>query len=356
MNKDILIKYLNNTCSDEEFEELVVWVKKNTQNKEGRKWSFDHWKIFEPELKKRDKRKYSALLDKIHHEINLRQRESEDSKVITFSKVARWLSQAAAILFIPLLGIIFYLLSNNNFQTDKYADLTDKVDSLEVISPIGSRTVVQLSDGTEVTLNFGSTIKYPRTFSGDTREITLSGEGYFNVAHNPEQPFIVKTGKLNVKALGTEFNVQAYPGDEVISTTLVKGKVMIEKILSSNKTKSLGTMVPGQHVAYNLNSGIIKSGKEDIYKYIAWKEGKLVFDNEPISSVAQKLSRKFNVDIDIADDVRYLSYTVTFDDDPLFLILDLMTEITPVTYTRFPRKKLDDGAFSKQKIRIEKRK
>jgi transmembrane sensor len=89
--------------------------------------------------------------------------------------------------------------------------------------------VVQLSDGTDVNLNYGSKIKYPRNFTGSTREIMLTGEGYFNVVHNPDQPFIVKTGKLNIIALGTEFNVQSYPDSPVISTTLVNGKVAIEK-------------------------------------------------------------------------------------------------------------------------------
>jgi len=352
MNKDILIKYLNNTCSDEEFEELIKWVEKNGQNKDGRSWSFDHWEKFEPELKKEDKKKYSALLDKIHHEINLRHRESEDCKTITLSEVTKWLSRAAAILFIPLLGVVFYLLSNNKVQIDEYADLT--VDSLEVIAPIGSRTVVQLSDGTEVNLNYGSTIKYPRKFSGNTREITLSGEGYFDVSHNPVQPFIVKTGRLNIKALGTEFNVRSYPCDDIVYTTLVEGKVLIEETLSSNKTKSLGTMVPGQHVAYNLNSGKITSLKGNIYKYIAWKEGKLVFDNESITEVAETLERMFNVEITVADDAKYLTYTVTFFNDPLYLILDLMTETTPITYEVLPRKRQPDGTFSKQQIRIEK--
>ncbi len=354
MNKEILLKYLNNNCSDLEFEELANWVNQNIQNKEGKSWSLDQWLMFEPELKMKDEKKYSALLDKIHHEINLKQREKEKSKVITLSNITKWLSRAAAVLFIPLLGIVFYLLSNNNIQTDKFADLT--VDSLEVISPIGSRTVVQLSDGTEVYLNYGSKIKYPRNFTGNTRSITLTGEGYFNVAHNPDKPFIVKTGKLNVKALGTEFNVRAYPDLDVISTTLVEGKVVIEKNLAGEKTEQIGTMVPGQHVAYNLNSGEIASGKGSSKKYIAWKDGKMVFDNTPITEVTHELSRKYNVDIEVEHDLKYLTYTVTFVDDPLFLILDLMKETTPITYKRLPREKLPDGSFSKQKIRIQKRK
>ena len=354
MNKELLIKYLNNNCSDKEFEEFAEWVKENSPSKKGKDWSFDQWKSLESELKEKDKEKYSLLLDKIHHKINLNQKESKGRNIKILSIAAKWLSRAAAMLFIPLLGVVFYLLSNNNFQTEKLTDLT--VDSLEVIAPTGSRTVLQLSDGTEVHLNYGSRIKYPRNFTGSTREITLVGEGYFDVAHNPDKPFIVKTGKLQVKALGTEFNVEAYPNDDLISTTLVDGKVVIDKILQNGKINRIGAMEPDQYVEYNKKSETIFSSKGNIEKYIAWKNGKMIFDNEPITNVARELGRKFNVDIEVADDIKNLTYTVTFADDPLFLILDLMTETTPVTYKRFPREKLADGTFSKQKIKIEKRK
>lgn len=355
MNKDILIKYLNSNCTDKEFEELASWLENEAATDVGKYWSYDYWKIFEADLKKKDEKKYSALLDKIHHEINLKHRKDADTKVINFSKIAKWLSRAAAILFIPLLGIVFYLLSNSNLQMNKFTDLSLAVDSLEVIAPPGSRTVVQLSDGTEVNLNYGSKIKYPQYFTGDTREITLSGEAYFDVAHNAEKPFIVKTGKLNIKALGTEFNVNAYPNDDIIATTLVEGKVIIEKILPDKKIEQIGAMIPDQHLTYHSKTSKISSNQVNVENYIAWKEGKLVFDNTPILGVTEKLSRMFNVEFHVADDVKDLTYTVTFADDPLFLILDLMTETTPITYKRIPQKKLDDGTFSKQIIKIERR-
>jgi transmembrane sensor len=122
MNKEILIKYLNNNCSDDEFKELSNWLEKEAATDVGKYWSYDYWKIFEPDLKKKDEKKYSALLDKIHHEINLKHRKNSDNKVINFSKIAKWLSRAAAILFIPLLGIVCYLLSNNNVQMYKFTE------------------------------------------------------------------------------------------------------------------------------------------------------------------------------------------------------------------------------------------
>lgn len=352
MNKELLIKYLNNNCTDKEFEELVEWIKKKAENKESKSWGLDDWKSFEPDLKNKDNKKYSALLDKIHHEINLKNQRK--TKVITMRKVTSWLSRAAAILFIPLLGVVFYLLTNNNIQSNKYTGLT--VDSLEIIAPVGSRTVVQLTDGSKVHLNYGSKIKYPQFFLGDTREIILEGEGYFEVAHNPDKPFIVKTRTLNVKAIGTAFNVLAYSDEDVVETTLVNGKVLLEQNEPNGETKEIGCMEPEQHVAYNLKSGKIHSTKGNITKYIAWKDGKLVFDNEPITGVAKKLSRMFNVDIEVADNIKDYTYTVTLVNDPLLLILDLMTEVTNVSYKTFPRKKLADGTFSKQRIRIEKRK
>ena len=239
-------------------------------------------------------------------------------------------------------------------ESEKYA--SQVVDSLEIVAPVGSRTVVHLSDGSEIHLNFGSKLKYPQKFVGDTREVILSGEGYFNVAHNPEKPFIVKTANLNIKALGTKFNVFAYPGDEVIATTLVEGKVVIEKATSDGKEKLIGAMVPGQHVSYNINSGKIHSENGKVEKYIAWKDGMLVFDNEPIDQVAQRLSRMFNVEIQVDDKLDKYKYTVTFVDEPLFQILDLLTVATPINYRALPRKKNPDGTFSKQKIIIERKK
>lgn len=351
MKEEILKKYLNNSCTDREFDVFAEWIKKEVAINEGKKWVLDDWKLFKHDLKNIDQAKYNALLNKIHHEINLK--EHRKSRGVTIAKVTSWLSRAAAILFLPLLGVMLYMYSNNNFKADDYTDLA--VDSLEIIAPIGSRTVLQLSDGTEVHLNYGSKIEYPRNFSGDTREITLTGEGYFKVAHNQNKSFIVRTEQIDVKALGTEFNVCAYPNDDFVATTLVNGKVVIDKILTENKTKKMLVMVPEEHLAYNLKSGKVTRTKGGIDKYIAWKDGKLVFDNEPITRIAEKLSRMYNVDIEVADNIKDYTYTVTLVNDPLLLILDLMTEVTDITYKAFPREKLADGTFSKQKIRIEKR-
>jgi ferric-dicitrate binding protein FerR (iron transport regulator) len=253
-----------------------------------------------------------------------------------------------------VLSVLFYTLSENRNLSDQYTKRA--VDSLEVIAPMGSRTIVQLSDGSVVHLNYGSKIKYPQFFSGDARKVILTGEGFFNVAHNPEKPFIVKAGNLNIKAVGTTFNVLAYLDDEVIETTLIDGKVILEQTNSTEKNKTIGTMIPGQHVEYNTQSGDISSTEGKVEKYISWTNGKLIFDDTPILKVTERLSRMFNVDFEIKEELKGYIYTVTLEDESIAQILDLMTIATPVVYEMLPRKKLPDGTFSKQKIILEKRK
>jgi len=265
-----------------------------------------------------------------------------------------WVTRAAAILLIPVLGFLFFTLSDRKSAPAHYTDMT--VDSLEIVAPVGSQTFVEFSDGTEVYLNHGSKIKYPHKFTGDTREVVLSGEGYFIVAHKPENPFIVKTRNMNVKALGTTFNVFAYPDEKIVATTLIDGKVVLEQETVSRDIKSMGTMVPGQHVSYDKVTGEIFSTKGDIEKYISWKDGKLVFKRDNIVQILNRLSRWYSVDIEIKDDeVKEYTYTATFIDESLSHILDLLKDAAPIDYEILPGKRLPDGTFSRQKVIIEKR-
>lgn len=353
MTKDLLIRFLNNNCTEAELYEVLQWCETSALTEDGKKLGLDDWENYRGEGSFGNDEKFTALFDKIQKEIDDQEHHKGQNKTRVLPIMKKWLTQAAAILLIPVLGFLFYTLSNQKIESAKYANFA--VDSLEVFAPIGSRTIVELSDGSKVHLNYGSKLKYPYYFSGETREVVLIGEGYFDVAHNPEQPFVVKAGSLNIKALGTEFNVLAYAGQDKIETTLVNGKVALESVQANGKSKNIGIMVPGQHVDYNIESGGMTSSQGNIEKYIAWKDGRLVFVDTPIVQVAEKLSRMFNVDIQVADDVKDHIYTVTFVDEPLFQILDLMTLATPVSYKGLPRKKLSDGSFSKQKFIIEKK-
>ena len=352
----MLRKYLDNRCSESELGEVLRWLNTDAINEEIKTWILEDWNSWQEPVGLGEDEEFTVLFDKIQERIgsNNRNNMTKEGKALTLPVVVTWLTRVAAILLLPVLTFLFYTLSEKNNLSNKYSKLV--VDSLEVIAPLGSRTVVQLSDGSEVHLNYGSKIKYPQFFSGGTREVALTGEGFFKVAHNPEKPFVVKAGNLNIKAVGTIFNVLAYPGDDAIETTLVEGKVVLEQNSQIGKDKTIGTMVPGQHVAYSLLNGNFSSTKGRVEKYFSWINGKLIFEDTPILQVTERLSRMFNVDFQVKDEIKDYTYTVTLEDESLSQILDLMTIATPVVRKALPRKKLPDGTYSKLKIILEKRK
>ena len=243
MTKELLEKYLKNRCTSKEVEEVIEWMKQQTFYSESKELGRIDWKNYTDEDGLVSDEKLDSLLDKIHHKLNI-----EEPRVIQMksNRLVRWTTKAAAILIIPVLAFLFYTISENDKLTNQLA--TVSVDSLEVIAPVGSRTVVELSDGSVVHLNYGSRMKYPQNFSGETRSVVLAGEGYFEVVHNPDKPFVVSTKLIDVKAVGTVFNVNAYPENNGVATTLVEGKVLLEKQLQYENTKQLGAMKPGQHV------------------------------------------------------------------------------------------------------------
>jgi ferric-dicitrate binding protein FerR (iron transport regulator) len=351
MTKELLEKYLNNCCTPLEVEEVIQWMKQQSFFNESKKFGGIYWQQFKEEDSIVSEEKLDTLLDKIHHKLNIEEPRAIQTKN---NRLISWISKAAAIILIPVLTFLFYTISENNRLTNQIT--TVSVDSLEVIAPVGSRTVVELSDGSVVHLNYGSRIKYPQNFWGETRGVALTGEAYFEVSHNPDKPFVVTTGRIDVRALGTVFNVNAYPENKDIATTLIEGKVLVEKIKNNGNIETIKELTPGQHVTYEKSTGVVKSSLEQVEKYIAWKDGKLVFDNEPIDQIAQRLSRMFNVEIQVGNEVKKYKYTVTFVDEPLFQILELLSAATPISYRTLPRIKNPDATFSKQRILIERKK
>lgn len=168
------------------------------------------------------------------------------------------------------------------------------------IVPYGTRHSVKLSDGTMVQLNSGSSLVFPAVFSGKKREVYLKGEGYFTVTENKNMPFIVKTDNINIKVLGTKFNVSAYENDNSASTVLVEGSVEVCTNNSSNKNHR--RIVPGQGCFYSINNSDFNVKDVDLEKYVSWTSGVLKFRGESFVSVLEKVKRFYNVDISINDE------------------------------------------------------
>lgn len=172
------------------------------------------------------------------------------------------------------------------------ASSTVKYNTLQI--PRGGEYHLELADGTKVWFNSESTFRYPTQFTGKQRDVYLSGEAYFEVKHDKSKPFIVKMDKLNVKVLGTEFNIKAYGNESQILTTLVNGSVEVstESANDGNTMK----LSPGHQAIYSRDSEKVSINQVKTDNYTAWKDGYIVLDNTSLEDLCTILSRRCNVD------------------------------------------------------------
>lgn len=345
MTKELFIKYLQGNCTESDFQQILLWIKQGATTSDKRMIQ-ELWNEFEPEADSVEIKKYSRILDKIHHQINLTQnaRQYLISKTSGRKRFLTFITKAAAILLLPVVTMLLYQINS------KEARYPQNLTELVVEAPAGSRMNFELGDGTKVWLNHGSKLKYPFTFNGKSRKVFLTGEAYFEVAHNKEIPFIVGTNAVEVKATGTVFNVNAYPDDDMMETTLVEGKVVLYRNYNNQEMKSL---IPGECLKYNYSKKVFTVESENTNRYTAWKDGRLVFRNDSLQQITKKLARWFNVEVVITNKrVKEFTYTATFTDETLPKVLELMTIPTPVNYKLSEIKKLPDGSYSKQKVLI----
>lgn len=270
---------------------------------------------------------------------------------IIFKKtnLVQFFRMAAAVI---LMAGLFSTVYVHFFYTGSSRDRSDRLVIEQEISTIfGTRSKFQLSDGTTVYLNSGSKLTFPVEFNGENREVKLIGEAFFEVTPNTSQPFIVKTISVNVKVLGTAFDLQAYPNSNEISTTLVHGKVVLESE-KDGVTKQLAELKPSERAIYKpIENGIQIMAEEDLDKFIGWKDGKLVFFNDPIDKVAEKLGNWYNITVKIGNnDLKQYRFTATFSDEPVEQVLDLLSKSSPIRYQIREAARLSDNSYSKREI------
>jgi transmembrane sensor len=262
-------------------------------------------------------------------------------------------------------AILIFLLTNAGILIYFYpAKMTGAY--TEVLAPFGSRTQLKLPDGTQVWLNAGSVLKYTNHFSKENREVLIEGEAFFDVTHDPSHPFIVHASSINLTVLGTAFNIRAYKDENKIETTLLRGKVEIEK---NNPTpgeqkielhpKEKATFIKSENKLF-VNTNELQEEKgdnkknnskepssennpskvrnenstEEIEKTIAWKEGYLVFDNEPLADIMVTLSRKYDVKFIVTNkETLHYKFTGKFKETTLEQVLKAIMLTSPLEAT-----------------------
>ena len=335
----IIAKYLAGSADNEEKEYLGKWIGESGENRKCFEQLRNIWETADTQY----------LLKTIHTKKALENVLKRISVRSYSGKLWKSLGKIAAILFIPLLlgNIIWFTLSPK-----EELSAPGPVYS-EVFATFGTRTSLKLVDGSQVWLNSGSSLKYPDKFTGNLREVFLNGEAYFEVTGNSEMPFIVKTSHLTIKATGTRFNVFGYNSYSRSEITLVDGKISVCELDTAGNSTLLSELNPNQHLVFNKSTKLLSINNEDIYKYYAWKDGKLIFRNEPLSEVVKKISRVFNVDIELqGSTLQDYRYRATFEDESLSEILKLLELSSPISYKEIKRMPYPDGSFPKKKVVI----
>lgn len=196
--------------------------------------------------------------------------------------------------------------------------------------PCGKRFELTLSDGTNVHLNSGTSLKYPvRFINGENRQVFLNGEAYFDVAKDTKHPFIVNSNDMNVKVLGTKFNVTSYKNDAKTYTVLVEGS-----IAAYNKTIANEEVIlrPGYRAFFEKDH--LKTESVIVRKYVAWVAGELMFIDDSFAVISNKLERKYNIDIvNNYDDLNDIVITATFKDENIDQVLKTFQTYKAFNYT-----------------------
>lgn len=267
--------------------------------------------------------------------------EKNDRK--TFLKASKLAYMGLAAVTFAFI-FIYYSLSLDT----KIAKNTDFVN--EIATKRGSKSFIKLPDGSKVWLNTDSRLTYMNFAAGKTREVTLEGEAYFDVAHDSSRPFIIHSGKVNIKVLGTSFNVRNYPQDNELETSLIKGKIEVsldsrpddiiilkptEKLIISKEEDEI---VNAKKVASPAENKVVLTSityvkHDSLVAETSWLNDKLVFVNQPLEKIAMDLERKYAITITFKDpQVKEYRYTGIFENVSLEKVFELIKYSKNINY------------------------
>lgn len=315
MNQELILNYITGNCSSYEAEQVRAWIEADPANKS----EFIRLKNI-----------YALSVSETHsgnlsneYKIVSRKLGFERHRVIRF--VTQAVRYAAVIAF--AFTTAWFMFTRQSQKADTIADAVFH----EIVVPKGQISEFVFEDGTHVWINSGSTLRLPASQNPISREVFLEGEAYFDVAKNPERPFVVHTNALDVKVLGTSFNIQAYSDLPYLETTLIEGSV---EILNTSQVK-LAELKKGELLSFSKLEKTGKIEKVDTAPFYAWRDGKLVFKDKPLGEIAKQLERWYNVDIVFADNsIRDFRFSGTIlRNKPFDQVLQAIKLTAPIRYT-----------------------
>lgn len=288
----LLKRFRNGTITKEEYQELMGYLD-NPKYEPWIKESMEaHWSSID------EKASQTLQEEPASYELLGRIREKMDGldgdRKWDNTKISnKWYGIAAAIAVLVATGITYFGKTSPNAPTL----ITQRMAS-------GQKGNLTLPDGTKVNLNSDSKLVFPESFAGDTREVVLEGEAFFEVKRNEEKPFLVRTGNLTTKVLGTSFNIKAYGDDKQIAVSVATGKVEVTEQRNASADNGVEAvakilLTPNEQVVYNEEDRSLTKKEVTAGSIAAWKDGVLFFERTPFGEVVQTLERWYGVNIEL---------------------------------------------------------
>jgi transmembrane sensor len=364
---ELIAGKLSGETSDEELVELAQLLKEQPAQAYSLEIMEDLWRSSIPVNRQYAEFKYKELLlrmqkmdlinddsiEEKEHLVRLMNGEGKrKQKVMGMRKVVQLVVAASVILIITLVVLLY---SDNSKMKTSVASIPGRK---EIVTKNATKTKLTLPDGTKVWLNAGSKLSYDTEYGNKYREVVLIGEGFFDVTKNPERPFIIHTRKMDIKVLGTAFNVRCYPDEKKVETSLLRGSIevtlkdrptekiylkpnekltLIDEPIVASTMKNSGrkiaheTVVPEpmvaiSHLSYNTRDNSIVE--------TSWLQNKLIFKSETFEEVAKKMEKWYNVSIVFSDQsVKNLHFTGIFEKETVSEALSAMQITTPFHFS-----------------------
>lgn len=338
MSLKLLIRYLTDECSKNEKEFVEHWIQADLKNKDFIESLKEVWNV-EPndeitvnaELAWKNLK--SDIIDEHKYTSRYFKLPISNFKQLNSGYIYTYLAVAAAIFLVASLLLIDIHVSSEVPDKEQFT-------MQEIITGKGEKSRIKLSDGTSVILNSESRIQIPSQFVGDSRELYLSGEAYFEVTKKDDKPFIVYSGHSYVRVLGTKFVVSAYPIDEKVVVAVTEGKVQIDvrqALKGDDKSEGFIAEEGDLGVLYKDKKPVI-TRQENIHEYASWTEGKLIFKNAPLKEIKHRIERWYDIKVSIDDTTLYnRELTTVFDNEPINEVLKIISLSMDMEYIKEKR-------------------
>jgi ferric-dicitrate binding protein FerR (iron transport regulator) len=331
----LLGRILAGELTPAEREELTNYIENSYQDHQLDLLMQEHWRGMEEEQLVIDDSQLLHLKIRIFDQIHQSKVILENPRRMVLSDWRGHLMRVAAILFVPLLIGSLWVVNRMSSQMEA---MTSIAGNQRVVANPGSRVHFTLPDESEVWLNSGSSLEFPISLAQlDFRKVKLSGQGYFKVTRNEKHPFIVETDGLNIKALGTSFDVSGYAEDNQISSTLENGSIA----LMNPNGLEVARLLPGQKALLDKTTRKLTVRNVETQLSTSWKDGKLVFRKTPLLEVTKQMERWFNCKIHVDPRLANMGliYTATIQDETLGEVIK-MIEISTSVKTKIEKREV----------------